>query len=705
MRVAIVAPEAVPFATGGAERLCEGLRDAVAAAGHQVELVTVPTPERSYRQLIDSYETFGNLSLAQFDRVISTKYPSWMVRHPDHVVYMLHPLRGLYDSYHYFGMPLELPAIGTAGHGLASALAVPPGTRDGWRDVLGEARAFLNHAGEDDPMCTFPGPLIRSIVHWLDRDALSPANIRSYAAISRTVAKRTDYFPTSAKVRVLLPPTNMTGLKTGPYESFFTASRLDQPKRLDLLINAMGHADQSVSLRIAGAGPDEERLRGLRPNDTRITFLGRVSEEQLVDEYSRALAVPFLPLDEDFGLVALEAQLAGKPVITCTDSGGVTELVNHGVSGLVVEPTPVAVGRALTEIALSPEGARIMGTRGREAATKICWEHVVDGLVDDVDLPTRRRTRKRIGLPKLVVLSTYAAVPAFHGGQLRMNRLLTGLSQRFRIEVVALDHSIGVTKVSEPMPNLRQTLVPRSAEHIEREGEMAARSSIPVGDIASAVFAGCTPELIRAIKDEADGACGAIIEHPYMLPALRLASASLPFVYSAHNAETQMKAGMLAGSTHGAQLVSIVETVERAAVRGAELISVCSTQDLDILRKLGPTLADWVLVPNGSDVATTQFVTGRERSELRRVWLANLKKFDPTAQWQRVALFVGSYHKPNLEAAEFIVALAARMPDVCFVLAGSLEIHFKSWRLPPNVVVSGQLSHTELRQLLAIADV
>ena len=64
--------------------------------------------------------------------------------------------------------------------------------------------------------------------------------------------------------------------------------------------------------------------------------LSSLPDDELLDQYANALAVPFLPQDEDLGYITLEAQLSGKPVVTCTDSGGPTELVDDGVSGFIV---------------------------------------------------------------------------------------------------------------------------------------------------------------------------------------------------------------------------------------------------------------------------------------------------------------------------------------------------------------------------------
>jgi glycosyltransferase involved in cell wall biosynthesis len=92
--------------------------------------------------------------------------------------------------------------------------------------------------------------------------------------------------------------------------------------------------------------------------------------------------VLFVPYSEDYGYITVEAMLSGKPVVTATDSGGPTELVEHGVSGLITAPDPEALGNAMTTYARHPRVARRMGRAGRDRALQIGWDSVVSALLD-----------------------------------------------------------------------------------------------------------------------------------------------------------------------------------------------------------------------------------------------------------------------------------------------------------------------------------
>jgi glycosyltransferase involved in cell wall biosynthesis len=115
----------------------------------------------------------------------------------------------------------------------------------------------------------------------------------------------------------------------------------------------------------------------------RVSFLGTVDEDRLLELYAGARAVVYPPFDEDFGYVTLEAFLASKPVITCTDSGGPLELVEDGVNGLVCDPTPVSVGTAIARLACRTDLAERLGKAGRERAQGITWDGVVERLIGD----------------------------------------------------------------------------------------------------------------------------------------------------------------------------------------------------------------------------------------------------------------------------------------------------------------------------------
>jgi glycosyltransferase involved in cell wall biosynthesis len=107
----------------------------------------------------------------------------------------------------------------------------------------------------------------------------------------------------------------------GAGKAFLYAGALVPYKRVDLVVAAFN--ELRAPLWIAGAGPQERRLRGMAADN--ITFLGHVPDAKLAQLYRDCRALVF-PAVEDFGMVPVECMAAGRPVIAL-DAGGVRESV------------------------------------------------------------------------------------------------------------------------------------------------------------------------------------------------------------------------------------------------------------------------------------------------------------------------------------------------------------------------------------------
>jgi glycosyltransferase involved in cell wall biosynthesis len=109
-----------------------------------------------------------------------------------------------------------------------------------------------------------------------------------------------------------------------------------------------------------------------------------LAEEEKVSVLADSLAVAYLPFDEDsYGYPCLEAFHSSKPVLTLSDSGGVLELVQEGICGRIIEPTPHAIAAALDELYFDQIKTRSMGlaAKQRVAELRISWDHVIVSLL------------------------------------------------------------------------------------------------------------------------------------------------------------------------------------------------------------------------------------------------------------------------------------------------------------------------------------
>ena len=163
-------------------------------------------------------------------------------------------------------------------------------------------------------------------------------------------------------------------------------NNIESQKRQELLIEAMRFVRTPVKAVFAGRSHDIKRYEALikqhRVAD-RVTMRGFVSDEELVELYANALAVGYLPFDEDYGYVTLEGMLSAKPVVVTQDGGGAAELIEHLENGMVVAPDARAIAEALDELYENRGDAISMGKRGREKllAMKLSWENVVAKII------------------------------------------------------------------------------------------------------------------------------------------------------------------------------------------------------------------------------------------------------------------------------------------------------------------------------------
>ncbi|MGN6871125.1 MAG: glycosyltransferase, partial [Solirubrobacteraceae bacterium] len=132
---------------------------------------------------------------------------------------------------------------------------------------------------------------------------------------------------------IVHPPVEVERFRTGEPDDYFLAvTELVPHKRIDVAAHAASESGRR--LKVVGGGPELERLRALYGRN--VEFLGRVDDQELVDLYAHAQAL-VLPNVEEFGIAAVEAQAAGRPVIAAA-AGGALETVHEGVTGRLVPP-------------------------------------------------------------------------------------------------------------------------------------------------------------------------------------------------------------------------------------------------------------------------------------------------------------------------------------------------------------------------------
>ena len=344
MATICVVTSSPPFAEGGHLVMARELVRALREEGHDTGLVI--TPQNRFGQQGSAYLAAWctDVQLAheerKVDRVISLRFPGYAVRHPNHVLWLNHRMREYYDLWDQFSSHLS------------------------WKGRIKES-------------------MRRALIHRVDKHLFNKMQ-RRYV-ISATVQARLRRFG-GIQSDVLYPPPPKRDYRHESYGNYlFGVSQLSPLKRFDLVLRALAEpVAAGIRVVIAGEGAEMQRLNDLAVQlgiEDRVKFAGRLSDQEMIDHFARCRAVVFPPFHEDYGFVTVEAFMCGKPVITCTDSGGPSELVRDGENGYVTDPTPEALSVAMLKLTDDRNLAQRLGEAGHAMATQMTWSKAIQQLL------------------------------------------------------------------------------------------------------------------------------------------------------------------------------------------------------------------------------------------------------------------------------------------------------------------------------------
>ena len=340
----VIASSFVPFVHGGGRFIVDWLQQKLCEYGHEVERFYLPFVDRP-EDLFDQILAFRLIDVSEAcDRLVAIRPPAHVLPHPNKVLWFIHHIRSLYDLW-------------------ASSYRFVP----------------------DNPA----GRAVRAAMMDLDTRTLREA--RHIFANSQVVARRLERF-NGVSAKPLYPPilTPEHFRNDGYGDEIVVVCRIEAHKRQLLLVEAMRHVRTPVKLRLCGTSMSPAHLQLIRATiaehrlESKIAFEDRwISEAEKVDRLAPALAVAYLPEDEDsYGYCSLEAAHARKAVLTTSDSGGVLELVKDGVNGLVVPPDPMAIADAMDRLFVDRAYTARLGEANNRRISELAigWSTVVEAL-------------------------------------------------------------------------------------------------------------------------------------------------------------------------------------------------------------------------------------------------------------------------------------------------------------------------------------
>lgn len=298
-------------------------------------------------------------------------------------------------------------------------------------------------------------------------------------------------------------------------------------------------------------------------------------------------------------------------------------------------------------------------------------------------------------MSKILVANFYPVHPIQHGGQRRIFFLSRELSRHHDVTMVTMNRG-GPMRYMQMGPRLTEIQLPAPRPYVDFERSM--HEKVPMtADVAYAMrWADCT--LYQGVLQQKLRESSIVVsEHPYSVPALLEAmprSKKIPLIYNSQNVELRQKAPVLAGRD---DLMDVVRSVEGAAVRESARIIACSEIDKSIFTSEYSVPAEKiVVVENGVDARAVPQISPDQVRDFRR-YLGLDGKF--------TAIFGGSFHFPNLAAADAILDFARALPDVVFLFLGSICRYQKlSQSIPANVLPLGMLPEREKWLCFRISD-
>lgn len=300
MRILVLSVQ-TPFTNGGAELLIRELIENLSKLKDtQVDLVNLPFTAIPKEKILNQIAYWRALDLTSFggqnvDLVISTKFPSYMVKHPNKVCWLVHQHRQAYELY---------------------------GTRYG----------DLENSESDNQ--------IKDLIIQADKKTLTEC--KRIFTISENVSKRLKFY-LDIESETLPPPLPRGEIYNNQEKGDYILSvgRLCSIKRQELIIKSLPMINENLKLKLVGQADEPSILQYLKSEvskhglENRVEFIEKANDEYLIELFSKCFSVYFAPFDEDYGYVTLEALASRKPVVTTDDSGGVLSFIKNNFNGLV----------------------------------------------------------------------------------------------------------------------------------------------------------------------------------------------------------------------------------------------------------------------------------------------------------------------------------------------------------------------------------
>lgn len=447
------------------------------------------------------------------------------------------------------------------------------------------------------------------------------------------------------------------------------------------LVDNVASECQNIDFYIAGKCTNG-LINGEKGN---VHFMGLVDEQQKKELFITSdIAVNPMFSGSGTNLKTLEFLSAGIPMVSTYIGVRGLELSENVQYEHAERDTFVTKLKALLQ---DPEKMEKLAKQGKQFVNQhYDWENICNKVHDAIELIVEN---KCVNKPMLLALNDYSVDKPCAGGEVRIYNLLRHMSKQYRIAYLCLSESnVKTTKITKDFIHI---CIPKTQEHIAKELDVNSKCWISANDIIAGSMIHKNKLFMDTAKTLYALADVVILEHPYMADCIRDLDGK-PVIYESHNFEYKLKENLLEPHPMKIELVEETRRLEYAAIKKATTVVCCSADEMPALKKFAKdSPVDFEVIRNGVKFTERKY----DYSSLRRLF-----------KEKTIAVFVGSAHTPNVDAAEFIIRqLAAQMPECIFIVVGSVCDAFQNETLTENVLLMGKLSNEHKDFLLFAADI
>jgi glycosyltransferase involved in cell wall biosynthesis len=357
-------------------------------------------------------------------------------------------------------------------------------------------------------------------------------------------------------------------------------------------------------------------------------------------------------------LKMVEAMAAGLPIIT-TQAGGRGLGLRHEVDALFAERENF--DEAISRLAYDPDLRLRLSSAARQLAfARFSWPTICHSVADEIDQAIASPDDRAAIRSRTLVVNDYSVREAVSGGSKRVHSLLREVATERDLTLLCLHDKLTVD-VEALAPGVTEIRVPKTPDHRAFEAGVNSRNWVSVNDIAATLHCLDNKVLTRIFRRLCDNASAIVFSHPYMGPLIQLIGKQLPVIYEAHNVEAELKADVLKHHIDNDILSGFVAQVEDYLRQQADAI-ICTTEaDKDAFDARSPGTPSFVVM-NGCAVLPVAVANEAIAERSRRDLSSGFR-----------AIFVGSGHPPNVDAAKFLCSeVLPRVPNMELWIVGSV---------------------------------